>query len=522
MFGYMIKFKGKIQKGLKRKTKDIDRTILFILTLIIIFGVLSLFWWNNNIKYMTRNADFLNEIRFLRSVKEGNINAFINPFDNTMKISLGILIPIYSLFSLIFPSNILIFFLGGATIASGALPLYLISKSKLNRMNSLLISILYLVHPIVISLTFGFIQIGEIIFIPLFLWCWYFYETGSFKKYLIFIIMTGFVKITVSPILFVFGLYLLTKEVDNKYALVPILISITIVSFFILNNSLNLLSQSNSMARIFGINFGFKLKNTQNFSSYNIIRNVFVYNIIKDRFINNMSYLFDFLRLFVYLPFLSPGIILISLPGILAALMAKDTIYSLISSFNLPIFFISAVYSLKKIKNWVSNFKGNEKLLITSLILLLITAGLLNSFKVVKKVETKLRPSFSRALNHKCPISEEKYGEKYEALNSISTLIPENETIGVDISISTSFFGDRKVRFRDPEEVDFRKFIRNIDYVLVNEGLIRCFLEEDNNLDEKDQFGEKVANFEIEKFYESDEWEVIAKNEGITLFKRKK
>ena len=129
-------------------------------------------------------------------------------------------------------------------LASGALPVYLLTRKRLGSTYlAVAFSLAYLLHPIVTTgAVLGYIPLA--LGLPFLLFAFYYLEKGDFKKFIIFIILANLSKIDVVLMTLILGIILLFSKTRKRYGKVILKISfiwliIAITACFIYLKSIN-------------------------------------------------------------------------------------------------------------------------------------------------------------------------------------------------------------------------------------------------------------------------------------------
>jgi len=130
-----------------------------------------------------------------------------------------LIIPVYA----IYQHPVTLLFLQTLFLGLAAYPLYLIAKSKLDKMSALAISLAYLLYP-----SLGYINLFETHFdsyaVFLLFFAFYYFEKNRFNIFLIFILLALSCKENVSMVIFMFGIYSLLRRKSKRWVLVPLML----------------------------------------------------------------------------------------------------------------------------------------------------------------------------------------------------------------------------------------------------------------------------------------------------------
>ncbi len=130
-----------------------------------------------------------------------------------------LLSPFYALYPR--PENLLI--LKTFFLALSAIPFYLIMKEYVNRRSIFPMVAAYLFFPFIVGQNFN--APHETCFLPpLLLFSYYYFIKGSFKKFLLFLLLSLSVKEHMALIAIMYGLYAMYLKKEKKWIIVPILL----------------------------------------------------------------------------------------------------------------------------------------------------------------------------------------------------------------------------------------------------------------------------------------------------------
>ncbi len=351
--------------------------ILKIVIIIYIIFVFSLCLF----KYLTFQYNGLdlaifNQVFYNSSL--GNLYNFtIHPtsyLGDHFEIIIFLLIPFYSLFK----SPITLLFLQTLFLALAAVPLYLIAKKYLNPWQTLLIIFLYLFNPV--TLNINLFEFHALALVPFFIfWTFYFYDQNKFKTFLIFAVLSLFIREDVSFIIFMFGILAILDRKKIKWILTPVFLSVfyfftalKIVAYFASSQSYKFLIYyqwlGETPLEIFK-NFFLKFPL--------VLQHIFT--------LTNLELILGFFLVFLFIPLFRPKYLLLSL-GMFAQIILGFASGELILRTHYGAIFltalsIGAIFSLswlaknKKINFFIFKYKD--------LFILLVIIGLIYNFLVL-------------------------------------------------------------------------------------------------------------------------------------------
>jgi uncharacterized membrane protein len=275
---------------------------------------------------------------------------------------LFLLVPIYALVT--GPQTLLV--AQSLILALGALPLYLLSKTKINRSVGIVLAACYLLYAPLQGVN-GYDFHAQAFFPFLMLFSLYFLEKENWAGYFIFILLSLMVMEQVSYLVLFLGFYLLwtfkgrilstfkNRKLHDKTVLVPfVTIALALIWFFVAQGVIHSLNPSPPS----------ELKAGQNFVVLGVDEpmNIPLYILQNPgKAVNALSY--DFFQKFLYvififgplafLPFLSPAILVASLPWLGLALLSNYSPYYRLgfqyAALIVPFVFASAVFAMHKL-----------------------------------------------------------------------------------------------------------------------------------------------------------------------------
>lgn len=274
-----------------------------------------------------------------------------------------LIIPIY----FIFQHPLTLLFLQSLILGLGAYPLYLLAKSKLNKTFSLTIALGYLLYPSV-----GFINLFETHFdsyaIFFLFFALYYFQKENFFKFLIFLLLAIICKESVSLVVFMLGIYALLRRRPKKWIFIPSLLGI---AWFFLAIKIIIPYFAKDSAKLYQGGFIFSAHYQhlgKNISD--MVKTIIMHPIATAKYAfipRKILYLFQLFLPVGFLSFLSPAVLLISLPifmqNLLSAAPTLAAIHYQYVALLVPFIFYASINGVKKLLNYQSIYKYQALLL---------------------------------------------------------------------------------------------------------------------------------------------------------------
>lgn len=285
------------------------------------------------------------------------------------------LILLYIPFYLIFRAPFALQFFHTFCIALGALPIYFIAKKELNDdFAGLLFSLCYLLYfPLQAANLFSFST--EILATPFLLFTFYYLWKGAFKIFIVFLILSLMIKENMPGIGFMLGLYIFFFVKNRRLGIFTCLLSLVwvyLALFMIMPHYAGGTASFSYLASNLSELMG-RIKMISYHPILTLRNNIFA---PPKRIL--LSYLFKPL---LFLPLLSPGVLLISLLIFLEILLAKSRLYTCATYYYcsiIPFLFIAAIFAIKRIISLNRLFPekirkiGKKKILLYPLLIFLL------------------------------------------------------------------------------------------------------------------------------------------------------
>ncbi len=283
-----------------------------------------------------------------------------------------LLVPIYKIFS--HPMTLVCFKVLSSVF--GGYILYLIARKSFSFLTSIIFMLLYFLYPPnVFGLLYEF-HFESLSLILIFLLL-YFFQNEQFKSFIVVAILTALIKENMPPIIVMFGIYgLLIRskyEEKIKWGVAPIVIGLTVfitAIFFI----------TPYLRKDFPTNNQYLGLYSQLGTSPIEIAKTFIFNPIKILSMmfdsRNIFYLKELFAPLMFLPLLSPLIVLLSLPLFLQHLLSgaaqEHTIYFHYATTFSPFLFVAMIETLRTFQLRM------KKHIITFVVCLLVAVGIIN------------------------------------------------------------------------------------------------------------------------------------------------
>lgn len=491
-------------KAFKSNLKD--KFLLALIFLVFLFGIYSIFYWKENYKFCSADMDSAIELNVLYNSVSGDIKRFFFSsvqqeyflFDH-----LNLTFVFYILAFWFNPTRSMYYFMHGITLAIGALPLYKISKMKLNsEVFAFLISILFIFNPMSISFLKGcLIAIRTYSTIPFLLFTWYFYERKKFGLFAIFIFLSVFTKENIGPLAIMMGLYFLYREKEGKWGFTAIAAGAVVLSIYITALLLSTLPHSGLRviySKVLEMHFRTDL---DPFYAIRLIP-------------NRLSYLTNIFSLFGFVPLLGAEILVIAIPTFIENLMYSYS-YTTIgmdiwiknNAILVPFLFISIVYGLKRVGE-ISKIKILPK--ISKLFVPLLLIFLLSNFALffIREGDIKEEGFYrKRGIDWRCEIPSYNYNKRWESLMLLKDAIPKSDSLLIDRSLSLVFADRKNLYIWDVGSTHY--FDVDINYVLINQELLDCLKAKDPKME-----------IDITSITMTGDWKKIEEKNGFILFRK--
>ncbi len=268
-------------------------------------------------------------------------------------------------------------------LASGALPVYLLTKKRLDSAYlAVTFSLAYLLHPIVTTgAVLGYIPLA--LALPFLLFAFYYLEKGDFKKFIIFIILANLSKIDAVLMTLVLGIILLFSKERKRYgkailkiSLIWLIIAITACSVY-----LKLINRPFPVGMVHFVQYGDSLIDALRYALFHPIL------IMKNMFNEGNMLIYIFSRLPNIFVFFSPLYLLpvIAEAGYILLRNQHSSGHFLILAFV----FAGAIYGAGRIIDFIDKaffkYKNSRKLLHNLLATFILVPVLLQHYYVQPK-----------------------------------------------------------------------------------------------------------------------------------------
>jgi uncharacterized membrane protein len=156
---------------------------------------------------------------FESSISGSNFVTHNSPF-------LLLLSPFYG----IYPHPVTLLILKTLFLGFSAVPFYLIAQKSVSRQAIFPLLLVYLFHPFIVGQNFN--APHEMCFsLPFLLFSYYFFITGRFKNFLIFLLLSLLIKEHLALLSVMYGLYALCLKRERRWVVVPIMLGIAWAAF---------------------------------------------------------------------------------------------------------------------------------------------------------------------------------------------------------------------------------------------------------------------------------------------------
>lgn len=355
--------------------KFADKLIwIFITAYVVLFGYLCFLKY---VSFSYLDWDFASDVIVLWNSIHGKL--FYYPFLEQLIFGahlfliIVLLIPIYALFQ--HPLTLL--FLQSLFLGLAAYPLYILAKLKLDKTFALLIAAGYLLYPSLgyINLFETHFEIYEIFFL---FFALYYFEKGLFVKFLVFIFLALTCKENVSLVVFMFGIYALLRKRPRKWVLAPF--ALGLVWFFLaIKLIIPYFAKDVKLYQegfIFSIYYKHLGKNI-----FDMSRTIIMHPLAIAKYAftqTKILYLFQLFLPTAFLGFLSPAVLLITVPifmqNLLSSAPTHAAIYFQYVALLIPFIFASTIYGCSKLLNCKS--LQNRGIALAGFLVIVIISGI--------------------------------------------------------------------------------------------------------------------------------------------------
>lgn len=271
-----------------------------------------------------------------------------NIFGAHLYLIIFLIIPIYALFA--HPLTLL--FLQSLFLGLPALPLYKLARLRLDKTFSLSIAVAYLLYASVgfINLFETHFEIFEIFFLSYGL---FYFEKADFKKFMIFILLAISCKENVSFVVFMFGIYALLRKRSLRWILTPSFLGVLwfFMSVKVIIPHFAKDAKFYQEGFIFSIYYSHLGNNLSEMARTIFSRPGYIANIVFMPY--KIQYLIHLFMSTAFLPLLSPGPLLITLPILAQNLLSRAPTHAQIqyqyAALLLPFIFFSLILTFQKI-----------------------------------------------------------------------------------------------------------------------------------------------------------------------------
>lgn len=426
-----------------------------------------------------------------------------------------VFLPIYSLFP--FTETLLIS--QSIILASGAIPVYYISKNEIkNKPLALIISASYLLYPALHGS--NIIDYNYLVFaVPFLLSAFYFLRKENFKLYWLFIVLALLVREEVSLFVLFFGIFIF---IFQKKLLVGFITSIIGITWFII--TIFIVMPEITGVQYFRGYFGSLIPAGYGLEALPGVLITDPYRILNQIFtVDRGLYLIQIFSHTGFLSFLSPTYFIMSLPNLLQNLLADFPSLRLMwghyQLLIIPGVFISTIFSIKKI---VHKSKRKHKMIFLGIFLLFFSIlsnmaysplpikdlGLIYSNDQLTWENRYVVWEFANVISFEPygpHVTFDLYEEEFLIVNKAISMIPENASVSSQDNF-VSHLSKRKELYLFPIYYD------QVDYVLVMEKAHGFFSLGFVQQEQQDKYISFLKN--------DNRYEIIFNENHLLLFKR--
>lgn len=269
------------------------------------------------------------------------------------------LIPIYA----VFQHPLTMLFLQTVFLGAAAYPLYLFAKLKLNKTFALVVSLAYLLYP-----PLGYINLYETHFdsfaVGFLFFALYYFEKEKFSKFLVFLLLAVSCKENISLVVFMFGIYAFFRRKTVQWILSPALLGL--IWFFIALRLIIPYFTRDAELYPQGFIFAVFYKHLGN-NIFEMVKTILSHPIAALQFAfspRKILYLYDLFVPTGFIGFLSPAVLLMTIPifmqNLLSLNWAHTQIFLHYTALLIPFIFCSVVFAFRKLLNFklLNSYKG--------------------------------------------------------------------------------------------------------------------------------------------------------------------
>ncbi len=383
------------------------------------------------------------------------------------------------------PTPLLLLFVQSLFIGLGAIPIYKLSKEKLDsKLGGLVFSISYLLYPVTQGANlFEFHTV--VLSIPFLLWAFYFAEKNDYKKSVILSMFALFCQENVSFVIALLGIYIIFRK-KKKIGLTISLLGVFwfISVFHVIFPAVYNINLSEVSQRFF--EFGD--------THQEIIGTIFanpVYVFTRSFLQERIRLLLQMLLPLSFFPLFSPAL-LIALPDYtLQTLANRPCLDFYCMAVAVPFTFIAAIYGVKCVSSFLSRRIHFTGVLNIILIIILFTSIYSNLLFSPFRMEDIFLPY--------------KISNHYFKLKSITNSIPKNSTVIVNDRLCLYACHFKEIHILQEYLGSQRRQV-NANFMIIDRTILEPMTEEESKI---------LENFISENFME------INSEDGIEIYKSK-
>lgn len=465
------------------------RTAIFVLALAL-FAYVAFYTFTSSFKFVTfrQGFDLAQNEQTIWNTSQGRwfeSSPFVtlrHDFDDgIVPFELLLAIP-YALF----PGTFTLLFLQSLALASGAIPLFMLAREKMNVWVALGIALSYLFHVTVTRMNMYEFQLRSFV-LPLFLFGFYFFDKNRFGLFVLFAALMLSVKSEVALTVPMFGIYGWLTGKSLRWIVTPIAMGIGYFAFvfgFVLPNY----APGNLIGGAYGYNW---LGN--NFGE------MFVTLVTRPLFVaqnvlvpGKIKYLYESLLLLLFLPLLRPQLLIFAVPNLMMNLLAVSPVQHSVlygyQPFVIGAFYLATIYGMADVLPRLS--RRNAKRIQVGVVLILLAASIY----------------FNLTWNNLAlrALSRPEPPERRTAIQAIMQLIPSDAPVAASLFVGPHL-AQRRALYFFPGNRSYPFDSNLVDYIVVD-------LRQDTNTQ---------AQTAIRTLTQDERWQVISQDMDYVLFRRR-
>ena len=260
-----------------------------------------------------------------------------------------LLTPFYA----VWPSPEMLLFLKSAFLAFSAFPLYLIAKKILEKNAALILTCGFMFYPFFAAQNLA--APHEVCFLPFFLlFAFYFFQQEQFGKFMLFLLLSLFVKEHIALVAIAFGVYAFFQKRKSFWVAAPIVLGVAwgIFSLWIMHHFQQIYHIDKDPAWLIE-NIKNRFLRLQN-NTWTVSPEGWKTANLTHWF--NLTFVYQLVSpLAIFLPFLSP-LFLLGMPELIINLLSDRLIFFPMAHYHLVVscfLFVSTIASFQKLSDWL-------------------------------------------------------------------------------------------------------------------------------------------------------------------------